>query len=299
MVEELYRTPTPLPPAAAYWASACATRSFKPLAIATLVTTPAYVEGANVLWASLRQTLAPQLRGRVDFVALLVAEHGEAEANATRQALHGWTGCVVPLIPPPYDGAVSFPRFREQFTKLALWNATMYERVLYMDSDTLALGDVSPLLALPASAPFAAVRDWENGAVRAHFNMGVASLAPSAAEFTRLDAARATRRDYRMGMAEQGLLNAEYGGSFQELPFEYNGNLAAAAQAPAFWANASATLRVIHYTWIKPFDPQAAKHRDYAACKAPLDTWLRARDDMLVELGIANATSPPPGAPPG
>ena len=44
------------------------------------------------------------------------------------------------------------PRYREQFTKLVLWNMTSFERILYMDSDTLAVGDVSPMLTEPSSA---------------------------------------------------------------------------------------------------------------------------------------------------
>jgi lipopolysaccharide biosynthesis glycosyltransferase len=101
-----------------------------------------------------------------------------------------------------------------------------------------------------------------------------------------------------MGMAEQGLLNALYADSFKEWPFEYNGNLAAAAQAPTFWAAAKASLRIIHYTWIKPFDPDAPRHHDYAACKEDLDTWLKARTDMVAGLGL-NLTSSLPRVPAG
>ena len=297
VIEELYKKPAVLMPDAAYWGAACGTRVFKPVAVATLVSSPAYIESANVLWYSLRQHLEPSFLPLVDFIALLIAEHGETELNSTRAALLGWQTCVVPLIPPPFDGAVPFQRFREQFTKLALWNATVYERILYLDSDTLAVGNPQ-LLLTQRREPFGAVRDWENGEVRAHFNMGVASLAPNASEFARLDEARRTRRDYRMGMAEQGLLNSLYADTFKAWPFEYNGNLAAAAQAPTFWAAANASLRIIHYTWIKPFDPDAPRHRDYAACKEVLDRWLKARTDMVAGLGL-NITSSLPTAPTG
>lgn len=291
VVQELYnKPPASVAADAAYWGAACGTRVFKPLAVATLVSTPAYVDSANVLWFSLRKTLDPELQRTVDFVALLIGDHGDAEVARTRAALIGWQPCVVPPIPPLAKRLIPSKQFREQFTKLALWNATMYKRILYLDADTLAVRD--PALALTSmTAPFAAARDWENGAQQAHFNMGVASMVPNANEFARLDAARRTRRDYRIGMAEQELLNAEYNGTFQELPFEYNANLAAAAQRPAFWAAANASMRIIHFTWIKPFDADAARHRDFAACKGALDQWHTARAQMMDQMALPEAAA--------
>lgn len=272
-----------VPPAAIPWLAPAsddgcgASSPAKKYAVATLVSSSAYIDGANVLLYSLRKFMDPVIAAETDFVALLVREHPDVDQVSA--ALRGWRTCKVPLVPPPFDGAVPFERFREQFTKLALWNMTAFRRVLYLDSDTVATGDPSPMLLANGSA-FAAVQDWEGGAVRAHFNMGVCSLRPDAAEFARLMDLRATKRDYRMGMAEQGLLNSLYADTFEKFPFEYNGNLAAAAQNATFWAEHSRGLRIIHYTWIKPFDPRRETNGDYAACAAPIALWWKLKGEM-------------------
>ena len=286
---------------AAFWRQRCSPTGrgaapFKRYAVTTMVSSPEYVAGANVLFYSLKKYLAPAVAAQTDFFALLIEEHGDANDGVARK-LRGWGVCYVPLIPPPFEGAVPFERFREQFTKLVLWNMTQWERVLYLDSDTLAVGDVSPLLTTPR-APFAAVRDWEDGRVQQHFNMGVASLAPDRDEFGRLDAARRTKRDYRMQMAEQGLLNSLYTArsGFEPFPFEYNGNLAAAAQSPRFWARHEGALRLIHFTWIKPFDPKRRRHPDYAACAGALERWWALRAEMEANGGVPPRAAALPNA---
>lgn len=161
-----------------------------------------------------------------------------------------------------------------------------FQRVLYLDSDTLAVGDAAPLLT-DSTKPFAAIRDWENGKVRDHFNMGVASLAPNLTEFQRLDNFRLTKRDYRLEMAEQGLLNAVYGKDFEELPFKFNSNLAAMAQDRSFWNEHRLEARIIHYTWIKPFHYQRTANGNLKECTGEcmkcvdaLDDWWRLFDEM-------------------
>ena len=185
-------------------------------AIATMVSTRDYVVGANVLLYSLRKHLDPKFLPLVTFVALFI--EGKSNDDILMNLDSGWQPCFVPLISPARPEDVKFERFKEQFTKLALWRMVGFTRVLYLASDTLAVGDFAPLLT-NATKPFAAVRDWERGKVRDHFNMGVASLAPNLSEFKRLDHLRLTKRDYRLEMAEQGLLNSVYGNELEEFPF--------------------------------------------------------------------------------
>lgn len=75
-------------------------------------------------------------------------------------------------------------------------------------------------------------------------------------------------------MTEQGLLNKVHYGSIEEFPFEYNGNLAAAAQNCAFWNSKLNDIRILRYTWIKPFDERGIEfHSDYSKCKNAFMLW--------------------------
>ena len=236
-----------------FWHEAYNQSLTKDYAVVTMVSTQGYVVAANVLYYSLQKHMDSQIFMQTDFIALLIQDHPAESNQQIMHELHkGWITCSVPLIKPGFDDAVTFDRFKEQFTKLHIWRLIMFKRVVYLDSDTMAVGDISPLLTA-ATLPFAAVRDWENFAIREHFNMGVCSLMPSGEEFNKLNHIRETKRDYRLEMAEQGMLNSLYKpGKYNEFPFEYNGNLAAAEQNPPFWNQHLPFLRVIHYTWVKP-----------------------------------------------
>lgn len=257
-------------------------------AITTLVSSTDYVSGANVLLYSIRKFIDPLVLHKVKFVALLI--EGKIENPLIESGLHvGWARNYVPLIRPARPGDVTFKRFAEKFTKLALWKMIEFKRILYMDSDTMAVGDVSPIL-IDVNSTFAAVLDWELGKIVSHFNMGVASLVPNMTEFNRLDSQRLTKRDYRLSMAEQGLLNAVYGTNYQIFPFAYNGNLAAAVQDRSFWDSHRKQLRIIHFTWIKPFHiTRTAKlelqncNGDCVKCADVLKEWWTMYDEMMAE----------------
>lgn len=54
----------------------------------------------------------------------------------------GWQPRPVKRIPPP--GYV-LKNFKDQFTKLRIWELEEFERVVYMDSDMLVMGDINEL----------------------------------------------------------------------------------------------------------------------------------------------------------
>ena len=152
-------------------------------AIVTMISSDDYIRSANVLYYSLIANLDPQIRLRTKFIALLIQEH---KNKRVLKEVQGWSTVSVPLLKPPYDGAVTFDRFKEQFTKLHIWRFTAFDRVLYLDSDTLCVNNPSSILTEPITS-FAAVYDWEQGQIRTHFNMGVFSIKPNAREFDRLN----------------------------------------------------------------------------------------------------------------
>ena len=254
-------------------------------AIATMVSSADYTIGANVLQFSLKKFLDPTVLQNVTFVALLI--EGKSENKIIESDLGpDWQRRYVTLISPAQDGDVTFHRFKEQFTKLHLWQMIEFNRILYLDCDTLVVGDVSPML-VAVNRNFAAVHDFEQGKIVTTFNMGVASLVPNISEFERLDKLRQSKRDYRLQMGEQGFLNAVYNSDYHEFPFEYSGNLAAAVQNREFWDLHSKQLRVIHYTWIKPFHRRRNSNLEiencYGDCKKcddVLKQWWTIYDEM-------------------
>lgn len=155
-----------------------------------MVSSQGYVDGANTLLYSLQKHLDPRILPQISFVALLIDHH---TGNHIFESIlfSDWAVRKVKVLHP----AVTFERFKEQFTKLHLWKMTEFHRILYLDTGTLVLKDPSALLT-SFSLDFAAVKDWETGSIQSHFNMGVFSLKPDANEFHRLNRLRMTERDY-------------------------------------------------------------------------------------------------------
>jgi len=66
----------------------------------------------------------------------------------------GWKLMPVERIEPPHQGTAD--QFRDQYTKMHVFNLTKYEEIIYVDADTLALNNFDELWGLPTK--FAAVR---------------------------------------------------------------------------------------------------------------------------------------------
>ena len=43
---------------------------------------------------------------------------------------------------------IVIPRYRDTFSKLHAWRLTAYDSLLFLDSDTLVVGDIEPLLGM-------------------------------------------------------------------------------------------------------------------------------------------------------
>ena len=210
------------------------------------------------------------------------------EAATTRIALErsGWTPCAVPAVMPRHPS--TFARFRDQFVKLHLFSFVAFEKVVYLDGDTLAVGSLAPLLAanVTKDRPIAATRDIRGdreGFYVESFNMGAAVLRPDEAEFAHLlklledDAVT-----YETVMSEQGWLNAVYKHRWIELPATLGANLAIWTYKPDDWRALEPDLRLIHYTMKKPFQGCDDKHAPicarWHAARAAMDAADRRND---------------------
>jgi inositol 3-alpha-galactosyltransferase len=95
---------------------------------------------------------------------------------------HGAIVKLVPTLSPP-PGTVDFnrinPRYRDQFTKLHVWNMTEYDRIAYFDADTLPIRPIHTIFDTPTDRVgdeeylFAAVYDSGSGRWEKEYKPGL------------------------------------------------------------------------------------------------------------------------------
>ena len=168
----------------------------------------------------------------------------------------GWQRCVVDRIVPLDEAATRSkePRWLDQFTKLHLWGMTMYETLLYLDSDTLTLRSISHLLHrdLGNKSIGVAAQTWHG--MFQGFNMGVFVIHPDTHEYERLlDLQEDASVQFEAQWAEQGFLNVVYKDKWDDLGFTNNALAWTSWQNRVYWMEQYAQINVIHYTGLKPW----------------------------------------------
>ncbi|KAJ2059565.1 glycogenin glucosyltransferase [Coemansia sp. S146] len=264
----------------------------KRVCFATLLTTDSYVHGALVLAASLRAT------GSRHEIICLVAD-GQLSRPALERLAPAFDRIVsVPILDTNDANNLALlgrPDLGSTVTKLGIWALTEYERVAFLDADTLVLDQIDSLLCLDPSAELlpgdvAVGRDYRpNGGMINEgllaaapdlgwpdcFNSGVFVAKPSTTTHTRLLALLASKGSFDGG--DQGLLNAYFddwsrADHTRRLPFAYNTTSTSFyTYAPAF-AHFADSIKVVHFIGAqKPWK------------------WRRAHDGSLL-LGATAAT---------
>ncbi|KAJ2452663.1 glycogenin glucosyltransferase [Coemansia sp. RSA 2424] len=259
---------------------------------ATLLTTDSYMHGALALAASLRAT------GTRHEIICLVAD-GQLSRPALERLGPAFDRIVsVPILDTNDTNNLALlgrPDLGSTVTKVGVWALTEYERVAFLDADTLVLGSIDSLLCLDPSAELlpgevAVGRDYRpNGGMLNEgllaaapdlgwpdcFNSGVFVAKPSASTHTRLLALLASQGSFDGG--DQGLLNAYFddwsrADHTRRLPFAYNTTSTSFyTYAPAF-AHFADSIKVVHFIGAqKPWK------------------WRRAHDGSLL-LGATAAT---------
>jgi hypothetical protein len=214
---------------------------------------PHYVLSAVKLGHSLRMHTTDT---RFDMVAMeLTTKPLDSAAWGCLREV-GWQRCVVERIIPLDDSAIRMyePRFLDQFTKLHLWDMTMYDTLLYLDSDTLTLRSISHLLHrnLGNKSIAAAAQTWHG--VFFGFNMGVFVIHPSKQEYERLLAIQQDPSvQFDTHWAEQGLLNVVYKDKWDDLGFSNNALAWMSWQSKAYWLQQYPLINIIHYVGLKPW----------------------------------------------
>ncbi|MGZ5969990.1 MAG: glycosyltransferase family 8 protein [Polyangiales bacterium] len=152
-----------------------------------------YLPGVEVLGRSLDATGT-----RADKVVLVsddVPEHAREQLRA-----QGWILREVEPIPNPHPSSRHMmERFANVYTKLRAWELVEWDRVVFLDADTLVLANIDDLFERP---DFAAAPDFF---LPDRFNSGVMSLRPSRETFDAMLATLADATSYDGG--DQGFLN--------------------------------------------------------------------------------------------
>lgn len=230
-------------------------------AYVTLVTNADYALGARALARSLRRTGT-----RADIVVLRT--DGVAEADLAPLEAFGVRRARCDLLPTSaaFDAAHARDRLHgrapftkggkppfhtplDNFVKLRLWQLTEYEKVVFLDADTLALADLDPLFDYPEFA--AAPNVYESLADFTRLNSGVFVARPSLATFeamlTALDTPGAFWR-----RTDQSFLQSFFP-RWHGLPVYCNLLQYVWFNLPELWDWAS--IRVLHYQYEKPWQP--------------------------------------------
>ncbi len=232
-------------------------------AYATLVTGPDYAIGALALARSLRA-----VGSEWPLVVLCTAAAGELEELRA-------AGCLIRRVEPPplspgflerheraalhrrapFDkgGKPSFHVPVENFCKLEVWRLVEYQRVVFLDADTLVLQNIDKLFGYPQFS--AAPNLYESLADMHRLNSGVFVAAPSQATWRamleRLDAPDAFWR-----RTDQTFLE-HYFPDWHGLPYTFNALQYLYFNLPALWRWSS--IKVVHYQYEKPWTPNHAK----------------------------------------
>lgn len=209
-----------------------------------------YTEGAFKLGASVQRFTSIAL----DLVVMELSSKPLSNNAWLRLRNAGWQKCVVDRI-APLDEKGTFGRFRDQFTKLHAWGMTMYNTLLYLDSDTLVLHPIDGLLQTDLGEKRIGVaRDYGAGKWRPTFNMGVFIIHPNTKEYERLlSLQKSGKIKFQTSMSEQGFLNVVYKNDWYDIGFEHNANLAIFSQDRSYWDKHERDIRIVHFTMNKPW----------------------------------------------
>jgi alpha-N-acetylglucosamine transferase len=260
-------------------------------AYVTLVTNADYLPGATALLNSLRRT------GTTADVVVL-ATGGVAPAALAPLAAKGARLAACELLPTSaaFDEAHSRqsqharapftkgekPAFHtplDNFAKLRLWQLP-YERVVFLDADTVVLRPIDRLFDYPEFS--AAPNVYESLADFRRLNSGVFAARPNPATFARMLARLDTPGAF-WKRTDQTFLEAFFP-DWQGLPVYDNLLQYVWLNLPALWDWKLA--RVVHYQYEKPWDPANPK-RDRLAPLIAL--WQAFHDDTP----LPDVPSPP------
>ena len=233
----------------------------------------ARVTYALKLLASVRRFVA------VDTI-MLVPTNGTRDARLLERA--GWQLCPVPPLVANWSHLTRQTRIGIQ-SKLYVWALVQYEGVLFLDFDTLVVGDISQLFTmwLPSLASsnitLAVGRDyptedlhtsrWGGGASDSYINAGVLLVRPDAAVFEEMRTALTSWQGIKTDSCEQAFIGQHLvqAGRVVILPAKFNAVTVIAWTTPLLWEQLRPDMRILHYTLCKPHNTAECTHHGFEA----------------------------------
>jgi lipopolysaccharide biosynthesis glycosyltransferase len=232
-----------------------------------------YTYGAATLLKSIQEHVES---GKVDHILLEIPTRRLPDVDRAYLKGLGWNICAVTPIDAKYK---PFGRFINHFNKFHFWSFVEYDKIIYLDSDTLVTGNIDKLLAtnLTEGKMIGVTRDYFGIKFVKTFNMGAFIIKPNMTEFHRLMRLQANDEvSYTHHQAEQGFLNSVYYEQWQEIGIEHNANFAVYASKPSAWP---ADPKILHFTLEKPWQKAPPKSRavaNHSRLDEFLQIWVKA-----------------------
>ncbi|RHY94125.1 hypothetical protein DYB26_004621 [Aphanomyces astaci] len=204
-------------------------------AYATLVATDSYAVGAEVLRASLLATKSPYM-----LVILHTPTVSESVVENLRRLENVQVVPVAWLYPRP-DQATSyaFDRFKDVWTKLRVFELTVYDTVAFLDSDMLVTQNMDELFTLIGDAPDT-------------LTIKLPPKLVDMATFNRLVSRFQDEPDLsRFVFADQCFLNENFP-NFHVASYKYNAVKTLRSAHPATWNMEE--VKNVHFILTKPWD---------------------------------------------
>ncbi|KAF3935692.1 Glycogenin-2 [Dactylella cylindrospora] len=140
---------------------------------------------------------------------------------------------------------------RHNLNKLHVWSWTEYERIIFLDADTICKGSLAELWQMPGD--FAAAPDvWWDVITDNRFNSGLMVLRPSTEEFHSLVKHVSDPNYHSPNDADQAFLNTYYRFRYFGLPYKYNFNLIMYQFHRYYWDILWEEAVIVHFTVRKP-----------------------------------------------
>lgn len=207
----------------------------------------------------LARSIRAHMVEEVDLILLTSSTNVPARNVMEGLSAWGWQRCVM---------ANQFDELEFAPSKINIWNMHTYQKALFLDSDTLVVGDLFSLFALDFEVDrIGAAPKYKLSTSSSGFDIAVLLVRPDRDEYKRLLLLRYTLRE--KFWTEDQLFNEVYKYTWVDIGFEHNADIAAYIRDPEYWAKHSNNLKILHYSVVKPW-----------RCKVQYSNLCRVWNDM-------------------